>query len=190
MSRKIVDCYGTEHWYLEGVLHRAEGPAVTTADGTQEWYFQGKRHRADGPAIVCMDGDEFWYRDGKRHRLDGPAILRSNGNEFWYRDGLRHRLDGPAIILPNGADFWHLRSESVPSGSKRCEHWYLHGESVSDLNIVSIRIQRWYRMRKIRKLMCLLNTEGPFSYWFDSPEGWGGKWQKHGLEKFVTVINS
>lgn len=32
-----------ERWYSNGVLHRADGPAVTLADGTQEWWYRGVR---------------------------------------------------------------------------------------------------------------------------------------------------
>ena len=32
---------GTKKWYLNGDLHREDGPAVEWADGTKEWYIEG-----------------------------------------------------------------------------------------------------------------------------------------------------
>ena len=34
---------GTSIWYLDGLKHREEGPAVTRLDGTTEWWRFGKR---------------------------------------------------------------------------------------------------------------------------------------------------
>jgi hypothetical protein len=56
-------------------------------NGDKEWYLNGKLHREDGPAVECSDGAKFWYLNGKRHREDGPAIERSNGSKSWYIDG-------------------------------------------------------------------------------------------------------
>ena len=30
--------YGTQHWYLDGKLHRTDGPAVISANGTRYWF--------------------------------------------------------------------------------------------------------------------------------------------------------
>ena len=36
---------GTKHWWLNGVLHRTDGPAVELANGDKFWYLNGKRKR-------------------------------------------------------------------------------------------------------------------------------------------------
>jgi len=62
-------------------------------DGTKRWYVNGLRHREDGPAVVYYDGDKEWYKDGKRHRLDGPAVVYYDGDYDgdkeceWYLGG-------------------------------------------------------------------------------------------------------
>jgi len=61
---KIVD--GTKKWYLNGKLHREDGPAVERADGTKVWYLNGERHREDGPAIEWSAGDKSWYLNGEK----------------------------------------------------------------------------------------------------------------------------
>ena len=35
------------------------------SNGTKYWYLNGKLHREDGPAIEWADGYKFWYLDGK-----------------------------------------------------------------------------------------------------------------------------
>jgi hypothetical protein len=52
---------GDKCWYLNGKLHRTDGPAVEYADGTKRWYKNGQRHRTDGPAIEYADGIRYWY---------------------------------------------------------------------------------------------------------------------------------
>jgi len=83
---RTVDRYGTERWYLNGQLHRTDGPAVVYADGTQEWLINGQLHRPDGPAATQPDGYEAWYLNGQRHRLDGPARTWSDGTQEWWVD--------------------------------------------------------------------------------------------------------
>ena len=33
-----VDDYGTKSWFLNGELHREDGPAIEYADGSKSWY--------------------------------------------------------------------------------------------------------------------------------------------------------
>jgi hypothetical protein len=57
---------GNRFWYLNGVLHREDGPAVECLNGTREWYLNGKRHRTDGPAIEYPSGKCYWYLNGEQ----------------------------------------------------------------------------------------------------------------------------
>ena len=56
---------GIKEWYLNGKLHREDGPAIEYSDGGKEWYLNGKRHREDGPAIEWYYGDKEWWINGK-----------------------------------------------------------------------------------------------------------------------------
>ena len=40
----------------------------------KEWYVNGKLHRSDGPAVESNNGDKWWYKEGYLHREDGPAV--------------------------------------------------------------------------------------------------------------------
>jgi hypothetical protein len=55
----------TKHWYINGNLHREDGPAIEYANGDKEWYIDGKFHREDGPAIEYVNGDKYWYINGE-----------------------------------------------------------------------------------------------------------------------------
>ncbi len=79
---------GNKHWYLNGKLHREDGPAIEYADGHKFWYLNGRRHRVDGPAIEFPNGTKHWYLDDFQHRADGPAIETADGARLWYRNGI------------------------------------------------------------------------------------------------------
>ena len=65
MIEYTVKVYGNgiTAWYLNGKLHREDGPALI-ADGFKCWLLDGKLHREDGPATECADGDKSWYLNG------------------------------------------------------------------------------------------------------------------------------
>jgi hypothetical protein len=56
---------GSKEWWLNGKLHREDGPAVEYADGGKEWYLKDKLHREDGPAVEYPSGDKYWYLNDK-----------------------------------------------------------------------------------------------------------------------------
>jgi len=58
---------GTKYWFLNGKLHRKDGPAMEWPDGTAYWYLNGKFHRESGPAINIPDGSKYWYLNGKHY---------------------------------------------------------------------------------------------------------------------------
>jgi hypothetical protein len=82
-----VDEYGTKEWYLNGVLHREDGPAVERTNGTKIWWLHGKYHREDGPAVEWADGSKDWYLHDKHHREDGPACEWADGTKTWWLHG-------------------------------------------------------------------------------------------------------
>ena len=70
MNYKIykVNVYpsGRKHWYLNGKLHREDGPAIEEASGHKEWFLNGKQHREDGAAVEYANGDKEWYLNGEK----------------------------------------------------------------------------------------------------------------------------
>jgi len=56
-------------------------------DGSQLWFLNGKLHRTDGPAKILADGSQFWLLNGQRHREDGPAEIWADGAQRWWLNG-------------------------------------------------------------------------------------------------------
>lgn len=83
----VANANGDKYWFLDGKLHREDGPAIERANGNKYWYRNGKFHREDGPAIEYGCGDKYWYLNGKLHREDGPAVEWANGYESYWIDG-------------------------------------------------------------------------------------------------------
>jgi hypothetical protein len=57
----IVVYHSNRYYYLNGITHRDDGPAVELSNGDRYWYLNGKRHRVNGPAVECSNGDKYWY---------------------------------------------------------------------------------------------------------------------------------
>ena len=58
--------YGDVFWYLDGKLHREDGPAIEHANGDMEWYLNGQSHREDGPAYEGSNGRKQWFLNNQR----------------------------------------------------------------------------------------------------------------------------
>ena len=55
------------YYSKNGLLHRADGPAMVLNYGYKAWYIDGKRHREDGPACEWDDGTKAWFIEGKQY---------------------------------------------------------------------------------------------------------------------------
>ena len=71
----------------------------TYPNGHKEWYLDGRLHREDGPAVEKAYGDKAWWLNGYLHREDGPAVEFANGYKEWY---LNNEKADPETI----ADLW------------------------------------------------------------------------------------
>jgi hypothetical protein len=65
---------GRKMWYINGNLHRSDGPAVELANGTKMWFHNGQIHRSDGPAIEEADGTKSWWINGKEYSFTDYCI--------------------------------------------------------------------------------------------------------------------
>ena len=66
---------GNKYWYLNGILHREDGPAIERANGTKYWYLNNIEHREDGPAVEFVDGRTSYYINNKHiPQLDNKRI--------------------------------------------------------------------------------------------------------------------
>jgi hypothetical protein len=70
MDNPEIDEDGSKSWYLDGRLHRTDGPAIENADGSKTWWLNGFLHRTDGAACEWSDGDLWWYLNGEKYKFD------------------------------------------------------------------------------------------------------------------------
>jgi len=78
---KYVYDDGTERWFVQGLLHREDGPAVVYTDGYKEWWIKGDRHREDGPAVEYITGEKIWYLRGEYYKTEEDwkqALIKQN----------------------------------------------------------------------------------------------------------------
>lgn len=90
-SEVKIDVYGNKRWYLNGKLHRADGPAIISGR-CRYWYFNGLYHRVDGPAVEYPNGSKYWWFNGEQHREDGPAVEKADGTKQWYYYGKKFHV--------------------------------------------------------------------------------------------------
>jgi len=112
--------------YLNGKLHREDGPAVEEANGNKKWYQHHQLHRIDGTACEYNDNTELWYKDDKLHREDGgPDVTYPNGYQSWYVNNSLHRTDGPAVEFTNAAKHWYLNNIKYGTNNEFTnQSWY------------------------------------------------------------------
>jgi len=92
-----------------------EGSGIPNERGDIFWYVNGKLHRLEGPARIWQDGTKKrWYQNGIPHRIDGPAVEYANNDKrykWWYLNGkfIAFRIENPIIRkmikISNGEDF-------------------------------------------------------------------------------------
>lgn len=100
--------------FLDGRLHRKDGPAEEFVNGDKFWYYEGRLHREYGPACERLNRDKWWFFKGQLHRNsnEGPAVECANGNKFWYYKNQLHRdpKKGPAVKYADGRpnEYWEF----------------------------------------------------------------------------------
>ena len=105
-------------------------------DGSEYWYMDGAIHREDGPAVTWPGGHLSWYKNGALHRDDGPAVTDGNGSRYWFRCGQCHREDGPAVVKPDGSTEWYLHNTKVTS-YKEFQVW--SGKSDEEMTLIVLK---------------------------------------------------
>jgi hypothetical protein len=113
----------TKLWYINGVLHRENGPAcVVTCSSTRDevWYSHGLIHRTGGPAITRTSFDckcERWYKRDKCHNLKGPSVVITRANRVrsveYFVDGRQVTEDELACPREYTAAFFNLLPQPI-----------------------------------------------------------------------------
>ena len=93
----------------------------TSSDGGRTWYLNGELHREDGPALVSADGSVAWYLNRERHREDGT---RRSSMRSWLRVVVpqrrassrgRHRHSSIRMAPWRGTSTGNVTSEDGPA---------------------------------------------------------------------------
>ena len=76
---------GSNFYYKNGKSHRDDDlPAIEFFNGNKEWYIEGRLHRIDGPALIWKNKIK-WFYEGKEincsNQKDFERII--NLNLFW-----------------------------------------------------------------------------------------------------------
>ena len=94
----------SEFKYFDGYYISDSKAAYYNLDGTYkdktgiiQSFVNGKLHKSNGPAVEWPDGSSAWYINGKLHIIDGAAYETDSGYKSWYIDGnsvthLEHKL--------------------------------------------------------------------------------------------------
>ena len=65
-------------------------------DGIKRWFLNGKLHRVDGPAIEWPDGSKYWYLNGKEY---SESEWKKEVNKKQTCDGKLIEIDGKRYKL-------------------------------------------------------------------------------------------
>jgi len=78
--------FGTEYWYVEGLLHRLDGPAILYQSGVKYWYKHGEKHREDGPCEEHYDGYKIYCLNGiyytEEEYYEHPLVFKHKLNSI------------------------------------------------------------------------------------------------------------
>lgn len=129
---------GIEIWYINGLMHREDGPAYDS-ESYKEWRINNQLHRENEPAIVdnILNNKEWWTNGNLHRENDKPAIIneRFEFKEWWF-NGKRHREnDKPAKIIDNYLSEWWFngylhRGNNNPAiiNNKMGKEWWFNGK--------------------------------------------------------------
>jgi hypothetical protein len=191
---------GNKEWFVDGKLHREDGPAIERADGTWEWYINGKKL---DPQPIKKEG-AWVFQDGfgQRHRTDGPAVIWTDPNgdrrEEWWAENLliTEKTNGQTTwkitdkTSPQNTTEWKPVMTVTPMGSKvwRLPNGQKHRE---DGPACECRdgTKFWYRYDKVHREdgPAIIRADGT-EFWYlngeklntqpikEETEGWGLCW--------------
>ena len=110
MSKSTVQVsdFGNKFWWLDGKLHREDGPAVEYADGGREWWFHGEK--------VTEEQHRRWVRTTRMYdapKAGGAVLLRGQAERIKELEEQRDELlEAIEAAIASGM----VPGESITSG--------------------------------------------------------------------------
>ena len=74
-----TDAHGNKYWYLNGNLHRTDGPALELINGDKHWYLNGKYVSMED----VLTGTKVWYLNNELVEMED--VLPDPKDQFWWR---------------------------------------------------------------------------------------------------------
>lgn len=138
------------------VLHCENGPAEVNTD--IKYYVNGKLHRKNGPAIITAKGELYWYINGVQHRNNGPAYIGDDTlREICYYNNGKLTRAGSASVVSNTFIYCNdyiVRNTAPAVIANDCLQWRTNGlinrhELPAYISTTSIE---WYKNGRIHRL--------------------------------------
>ncbi len=121
----LIEDKGGWGYYRDDMLHRENGPAryVISKHGVMrgkryQWFVNGNIHREDGPASTIHDYDtdeviaDIWFLNNTYHCSDGPAVRNYRTGVYeWYVNGVEHNAIMNQYCIEVGIDVTNLTLE-------------------------------------------------------------------------------
>lgn len=76
-SQRYDHGFKVRKWFRNGYPHRDGGlPSEISDDGSMRYFVNGKLHRTDGPAVIKADGTELYFIEGMPQLDKNPPPKR------------------------------------------------------------------------------------------------------------------
>ena len=75
-------------------MKHIESKVKVNSNGDKRWFLNGKLHREDGPAVEHADGDKLWFLNDKylTEKQFNKKMKKSCKNKVVEIDGVKYKL--------------------------------------------------------------------------------------------------
>src|ERR1700691_6204728 len=83
---------GILEYYLNGILHREDGPAVIWPNEIGEYFLKGKFHRVDGPVIIRNGSIQKYYINDENITEEVEEWIKENNIPYHKNWNNSHKI--------------------------------------------------------------------------------------------------
>jgi len=100
---------------------------------SMRWFLDGRLHREDGPAVIILTGKYIWSKKGIRYRPENPFLTSIISFEEWYLNGKYddsrgHRRE----VFISDEELENTQEVKLTEDNVMLMRWYLFGNHVSN----------------------------------------------------------
>jgi len=67
---EYINIFYKEYVNISEEAKKGKSYCVEFADGSKGWFVKGLYHREDGPAILTYNGEKYWYLNGQLYYFE------------------------------------------------------------------------------------------------------------------------